>query len=97
MINHLSCPNCHHSNLIAKHEATYVYSYTLDKDNINDNEFIPFLFDTRDHIVSKEYLECSHCSSKFYCDFNTFDKGVNMTILQKAIRGDKTESPEFLG
>ncbi|TCT16304.1 hypothetical protein EDC18_102321 [Natranaerovirga pectinivora] len=92
-----TCPICKNNELIAKHEATYVYSYKLENDPNSTEEFIPFLFDTRDHLTSNQYIECPSCNTKFSCEFGDFNKGINMTILQKAIRTELVESPDFLG
>lgn len=100
MSDKITCPQCGSNDLIAKFQASYVYSYRIDNDapgSENDDEFLPFLFDNREKTDSKEYLECNNCKTKFPCDFNEGTKGISMTILQKAIRSDHAVDPEFYG
>lgn len=100
MNNKISCPKCGSDKFVAKFQASYVYSYKIDKDALgseNKDEFLPFLFDNREKVDSQEYLECENCKTRFPCDFNEGTKGVSLTILQKAIRSDHTTDPEFLG
>lgn len=100
MNDKISCPKCGSDKFVAKFQASYVYSYKIDKDapgSENNDEFLPFLFDNREIIDSKEYLECENCKARFPCDFNEGTKGVSLTILQKAIRSDHTIDPKFLG
>lgn len=92
-----ACPICNNNEFIAKHEATYVYNYEIKTSGDQQEEFLPFLFDTRDHIKSNQYIQCKHCDSKFPCEFGPLNKGINMTILQKAVRTELVESPDFLG
>ncbi|SHI58300.1 hypothetical protein [Lutispora thermophila] len=96
----IACPQCGSNNLIAKFKASYVYSYRIGEhapEGENKDEFLPFLFDNREKVDSKEYLECENCRATFPCDFNEDTRGVSMTILQKAIRSDHTIDPEFYG
>lgn len=100
MSGKITCPICGSDKFLARFKASYIYSYRIDEDALgskNKDEFLPFLFDNREKVDSKEYLECEKCNTKFPCDFNEDTKGVSMTILQKAIRSDRTSDPEFLG
>lgn len=100
MSSKITCPICGNNEFVARFQASYIYSYRIDNDapgSENEDEFLPFLFDNREQVDSKEYLECEKCKTKFPCDFNEGTKGVSMTILQKAIRSDHTVDPEFLG
>jgi DNA-directed RNA polymerase subunit RPC12/RpoP len=96
----ITCPKCGSSNLVAKYEATYVYSYIIDSDapgRKNKEEFLPFLFENRDKIDCKQYMKCSDCGAAYPCSFGPENEGVDLTILRKAVRSDLVENPEFLG
>ncbi len=97
----LECPKCNGAYFNVKREATYLYTYkleTLSNEERNDNEeALPFLFDNREKIGSKEYLECEKCGAQYPCDLDELSGKIHFTILQKAIRSDSTSVPEFLG
>ena len=96
----LKCPECNSNKFYAKYEATYVYSYFIDSDKPgrnNKNEFLPFLFDNRELKDSKEYVQCCNCGKQYPCNFSENHKGIDFTILQKAIRADHVAEPQFLG
>lgn len=100
MDSKIICPICGGSRFVAKFQASYVYSYSIDDDapgSENGEEFLPFLFDNRKQTGSEEYLECLKCKNRFPCHFNEGIKGVSLTILQKAIRSDHTIDPDFWG
>jgi hypothetical protein len=84
-----------------KRQATYVYTYNINTPNIdlwgNDKEALPFLFDSREQTSSEEYLECDHCGEKYPYPFSTGKQKIDLTILQKAIRADNKDEPEFFG
>lgn len=84
----LFCPICKTSNFLIKHQATYVYSYVIDSDAPglnNSEEFLPFLYDNREQIDTKQYLECSGCGAVYPCFFNEWDRKVGLQELQYAI------------
>lgn len=94
------CPACNGSSFTAKYEATYLYSYSIDSNAPglkNDEEFLPFLFDNRKLLESRQYIECNVCGSRYLCSFNEGNRGVDLIILQKAIRSYYVSNPEFLG
>ncbi|MDT8718334.1 hypothetical protein IAI10_16835 [Clostridium sp. 19966] len=94
------CPKCKSKNLSIKREATYLYTYQISqnkKESSNKDEALPFLFDNRAKIDSKEYLQCESCGGKYPCKLDEFSGKIDFTILQKAIRADNQETPEFLG
>jgi len=97
----LTCPKCSGKDFNIKREATYLYTYKINSKNLeeisNRAESVPFLFDNREKETSNEYLECEKCGSKYPISVNDFSNQINLTILQKAIRGDNVENPEFLG
>lgn len=98
--SNIICKVCNNRSFTAKYEATYVYSYTIDSDapgHRNKDEFLPFLFDKRDKMEGKQYIECTVCGTKYPCTFNEGTTGVDLTILRKAIRSDHTTDPEFFG
>lgn len=97
----MACPKCNNKDFLLKQEAKYVYSYKLDTSNfentLDKTTSLPFLFDNRELDGSKQYIECEECNEKFPTDFKLSDKKIELTILQKAIRADHTEKPEFFG
>lgn len=97
----LVCPKCSGVHFEIKREATYLYSYKLDtpltEEWSAENEALPFLFDYREQIDNKEYLECTDCGAKYSCDLEGGNPKVHLTILQKAIRSELQESPQYLG
>ena len=73
----LVCPVCKTNSFLLKHKATCVYSYLIDSDAPklkNTDEFLPFMFDNREQIETKQFLECNTCGSNFMCYFNQWDK-----------------------
>ncbi|MGE5629977.1 MAG: hypothetical protein ACM3TR_02640 [Caulobacteraceae bacterium] len=97
----LECPKCNGTHFAVKHEATYLYTYNLETPDTGDrsrfDESFPFLFDNRELVESKEYLECEQCGAKYPCDIDRKKRHIQYTILQKAIRADHQTNPEFLG
>jgi len=97
----ITCPNCNSGNFLLKQEATYVYSYRIDKSDIEDTldktTKLPFLFDNRDLKKSDQYIQCESCNEKYPMEVNLSDNQISLTILRKAIRADHTENPEFFG
>lgn len=97
----LVCPKCQHKRFRMKRSATYIYTYNINTPNIdtcgNDEEALPFLFDNREQTDSEEYLECVNCGAKYPCPFFTKEQKIDLTILQKAVRADHQEKPEFFG
>ncbi|NLM76139.1 MAG: hypothetical protein GX187_08630 [Clostridiaceae bacterium] len=86
--NKFFCPACKSRQLIAKYEAKYIYSYIIDSDSpgiLNKKEFYPFLYDKREQVEAKQYIECCECKSQYPCSFTTDNKGINSDILEKAI------------
>lgn len=93
------CPVCGKSELTAKYEAKYVYSYILDSDapgSKNSLEFLPFLYDKRDQLEAKQYIECNICKTQYPCFFTEGNKGIDFMVLQKAIQRSNTEEPIHL-
>jgi DNA-directed RNA polymerase subunit RPC12/RpoP len=97
----LICPKCSSKNFIVKREATYLYTYKFNPDNLLDvskkTEDLPFLFDNREKETSNEYIECEQCGAKYPLSLDSLGKRIDLTILRKAIRADNTENPGFLG
>lgn len=97
----LICPKCNGIRFEIKREATFLYSYKLDTpltgEWSNENETLPFLFDNREQLNSKEYVECKKCGTQYPCDLSNDNAKIHFTILQKAIRSDLVKDPEFLG
>ena len=95
------CPKCRVSHFTVKRETTYLYSYKLEMDipekNIENDSNLPYLFDNREQIYNIEYLQCDECGAMYTYDLEKDSPHVQLTILQKAIRCDYVNSPEFLG
>lgn len=97
----LSCPKCKSTYFTMKREATYLYTYKIDTPDTDhyskEKDGLSFLFDYRDQLSDKEYLECEKCKARFPCDLKLADEHVDFTILQKAIGSDYVENADFLG
>lgn len=97
----LICPKCSGTIFEMKREAAYLYTYQIDtpltNPDENEEENLSFLFDNREKISGKEYVECKKCSAKYPCSFDGDNLKIEYTILQKAIRSDRQETPGFLG
>lgn len=97
----LICPECHGAYFTVKRETTYLYSYKLETpntENITENDLnLPYLFDNREQISNKEYLQCDECGEKYSYDLKKDTPNIHFTILQKAIRSDYVNNPEFFG
>ncbi|SCG84270.1 hypothetical protein DW1_2710 [Proteiniborus sp. DW1] len=98
---YLVCPECKGVNFEMRREATFLYNYKLDtpltKNWSEKEKELPFLFDYRELLNSKEYLECINCKTRYSHDFKEGSPKIRLTILQKAIRTDNQENPQFLG
>lgn len=97
----LVCPECKGVHFKVKREATYLYTYNLDtpltENRSMEHESLPFLFDYREQLDNKEYLECQDCHAKFSCDLESTNSKIHLTILQKAIRSEFENNPGYLG
>lgn len=95
----IECPKCKGKEFSIKHESTYLYTYKINTPEVTnsskENEFLPFLFDNREHVSLKQYIYCEKCKSKFPCSFDVGDEKINLTIIQKAIRSDYIQDVEF--
>lgn len=97
----LICSRCKSNNFEMKRETTYLYTYDINPSNllaeVNETKTTPFLFDNREQISEKEYLVCKDCGAIYSCHVDKNKNGISLTILQKAIRSDFQEEPEFKG
>lgn len=97
----LSCPKCSGTYFTMKREAAYLYTYKIDTPDTTqrskEEDGLSFLFDYREQLSDKEYLECESCKAKFPCELKLADEHVDFTILQKAIRSDYVTNPDFSG
>jgi transposase-like protein len=85
------CPSCNSSNLTAKYEAKYVYSYIIDSNAPglkNKEELLPFLYDNREQVESRQYIKCESCGKQFPCFFSTKSNGIDLNDLQKVFSND---------
>ncbi|MCM1988632.1 hypothetical protein [Oceanirhabdus seepicola] len=97
----LVCNKCNGNHFVMKREATYLYTYKVDTPITQkwseSKENLPFLFDNREKVGDKDYLECEECGAKYPCDLDNGDVNIQFTIEQKAIRSEHIENPKFLG
>lgn len=97
----LKCPKCQGTHFEVKREASYLYSYKLDTPITEhwskEEEALPFLFDYRELVGDKQYLQCLECHNQYPCDLDLTQPHVQFTILQKAVRSDYVEQPDYLG
>lgn len=62
------CPICNSKDLVLRHEASYVYSYVIDSDVPglqNTEEFLSYLYDKREQVASRNYVECKVCGTQY--------------------------------
>ncbi|MDP4181318.1 MAG: hypothetical protein Q8942_09525 [Bacillota bacterium] len=86
------CPSCNNSKLTAKYEAKYIYSYIIDTDAPglkNKYETLPFMYDKRDQVEARQYIECDTCGAKYPCFFSQNSIGIDFKVLQKAIKDNQ--------
>ena len=87
--NHLTCPKCQGMGFEMKKEATYLYTYELDTPLTNGSclhhESLPFLFDKRDMLDSREYIQCKDCGQQYFYDFTNHKIKDEVTTLKKAV------------
>lgn len=97
----LTCPKCSGKDFIIKREVTYLYTYKINSDDIQETtdkiESVPFLFDNREKENSNEHIECEKCGAKYSITLNDYSNQIDLTIIQKAIRSDYINNPEYLG
>jgi len=98
---HLVCPECKGVYFEMKREATFLYSYKINTPLTGEwskkDDKLPFLFDSRELIDSREYLECKSCGTKYAHSIEKGSPKIHLTILQKAARVDYQEHPQYLG
>jgi hypothetical protein len=91
--NQYICPACNSTELTAKYEAKYVYSYIIDSNAPglkNDNEFLSFLYDKREQVEARQYIECNICKTQYPCFFTEGNKGIDFKVLKKAINMEQS-------
>ncbi|HHZ13805.1 MAG: hypothetical protein ACOX1R_05335 [Caldicoprobacterales bacterium] len=97
----LICPKCNGIRFEIKREATYLYTYKvntpLTEGWSKNEEALTFLFDNRELVNTSDYIQCIECYAKYPCDLDMGDVKIHFTILQKAIRSDFQDYPEYLG
>lgn len=99
--NSLTCPKCSGTYFTMKREAAYLYTYKINTPDTEhwskEKDALSFLFDYRERLNDKEYLECEKCKAKFPCEIKLADEHIDFTILQKAIRSEYVNNADFLG
>ena len=88
MSKKLICSRCKSNSFEIKYEATYVYSYVIDSDAPglnNRNEFLPYMYDSREQKSSKQYIECRSCKTKYPCHFTEWKDDMGVDSLQRII------------
>lgn len=97
----LVCPKCNGTFFTMKREAAYLYTYKINTPDTgswsNEEDALSFLFDYREQLSDREYLECQECKAKFPCDVKLADEHIDFTILQKAIRSEYVNNADFIG
>ncbi|QAA34320.1 hypothetical protein C1I91_23240 [Clostridium manihotivorum] len=97
----LKCEKCDSEDFVIKREATYVYTYDISSSNsekaIRRTEETPFMFDNREKVREKDFLHCKNCGAIYEFSVGDISDKVEFTIIQKAIRSDYQDKPEFLG
>lgn len=79
-----SCPICKCTNLTLRYEASYVYSYVIDKDAPGLNNFDvfqSFLYDKREQKDNRAFIECNQCGTQFPSTF--LDGVLKSSILEQ--------------
>ena len=82
------CPVCGSSSLMLKYEASYVYSYAIDSNapgTLNINEFLPFMYDSREQKDTKQYIECSKCSTRIPCYFHEQNNRLDSKSIERVL------------
>ncbi|TCL58806.1 hypothetical protein EDC14_104020 [Hydrogenispora ethanolica] len=85
----LVCRVCQGHHFTIKYEATYEYSYRIDENAPgwkNTDEFLPFLYDTREQKDARQYLQCEGCGTQYPCYFNQWDREIGVKALEDAIQ-----------
>ncbi len=99
--NSLTCPICSGTYFTMKRVAAYQYTYKINTPDTEgwskNSDALSFLFDYRERLSDKEYLECEKCKAKYPCDVTLSDENIDFTILQKAVRSEYVNNPDFLG
>lgn len=97
----LKCPKCGSISFELLREATYLYTYDIDSLEkepwLTKTEAFPFLFNNREQIQEKENLRCKKCLATYPCSLNKDNNEMKLIILQKALRSDFQDTPQFLG
>lgn len=97
----LICPKCKGTHFTVKREASYLYSYHINTPAAEhwskNDEALPFLFDYRERTRDKQYLQCEECKAQYPCDLDLTKDNIEFTILQKAVRSDYVDQPDYLG
>ena len=97
----LICTKCNSKEFVMKREATYLYTYAIDNINLVESvistEETPYVFNNREIIEEKDFLVCKNCGEKYSYSLDKVNSKIKLTIVQKAIRSDHQEAPEFLG
>lgn len=86
--NKLVCPVCNSNKLMAKYESKFVYAYEIDSDALgakNTREFLPFVYDRREQIEAKEYIECDNCRTQYPCLFSQGKGKIDCEIFNKDV------------
>lgn len=97
----LVCPKCKSKKFTISREVTYAYSYKFNSEGVTETsattEALPFLFKDRKKTRANDFIECDNCSARYPVSLDKGDKHIDLTILEKAIRSDFVENPDFLG
>lgn len=71
-----------------KYQATYEYSYRIDANAPganNSKELLPYMYDRREQMDSKQYIECKSCGTSYPCQFDKWTEGITAQMIQDAV------------
>lgn len=86
--NHVVCPVCKAENLELRYQATYEYSYKIDTNAPgvhNTKELLPYMYDSREQMGAKQYIECKSCGTSYPVYFDKWTEGITSHMIQEAI------------
>lgn len=99
--NPIVCTKCNTKDFVMKREATYLYTYDIDNTNIlkslMNTEETPYTFNNREMVGEDDFLICKNCGERYSYSLDKVNSKIKLTIVQRAIRSDHQDVPEFLG
>lgn len=88
-LSNLRCPVCDSNNFVLRYQSTFVYSYIIDSDAPglnNHDEFLSFLYDSREQKEAKQYIECISCGTKYLYESEEHpERRIDSTSLHSVV------------